>query len=73
MPLIQILMKEGTPLIWAIPSTGSLYKDNEGYKELFFFYLYLTVATLSTHLFFHWHWNLLFGGYLKGIDQKGAT
>lgn len=36
MPLIQILMKEGTPLIWAIPSTGSLYKDNEGYKELFF-------------------------------------
>lgn len=25
----------------------------------FFFNFHLTVITLSSHLFFHWHWNLL--------------
>lgn len=34
--LIQTLRLEGRTLIWAIPSSGSLHKDNERKKGSFF-------------------------------------
>jgi hypothetical protein len=54
--LIWILRWEDTPLIWATPSAGSLYKDMK--KEAFALCLMFLILL---HPSLHWHWSLLFG------------
>lgn len=51
MPLFQSLRQEGTLLIWATPSAGSLYKDHGRRMASFFTYLPLSCEDI--------HWSLL--------------
>lgn len=52
LPLMQILSQEDVPLMWAIVSAGSLYRDTEegGFCSLF------PCPCCGIH---HWHWTLL--------------
>jgi hypothetical protein len=49
--LVGILSREGRPLIWAIPSARSPYKDNGRRKALFV--LCLLALVLPEHLCFY--------------------
>jgi hypothetical protein len=53
--LFQILRQEDTPLIWATPSAGSLYKDMEEGR----FSLWLPALALLAQPVLHCHWSLI--------------